>query len=270
MNKDDVIKLAEKFVYESHDNYITEEIALSPKCVGMKIYEAPIFAFGSANDELYMKYKSFDVVGTHFLSPAEWLPTAKTVITFFLPYTNIVKNANSVDCNWPADEWLHGRYEGQQLLRQLLEHLVKGISETGFKSLAPSIDQRYKTGNAEKNIRYTSNWSERHIAFACGLGTFGLSKGIITKRGMSGRLGSVLTELDLPKDNRNYNNIYEYCTMCGACIERCPVKAISFEDKKQTTSCNNFLNKVREKCNPRSGCGKCQTGVPCESEIPMK
>ena len=196
MNKDDVIKLAEQFVYESHDNYITEEIALSPKCVGMKICEAPIFAFGLANDEIYTKYKSFDVIGSHFLSPTEWLPTAKTVITFFLPYANIVKNANSIDCNWPADEWLHGRYEGQQLLNQLLEHLVSSISESGFKSIAPSIDQRYKTGNAEENIKYTSNWSERHIAFACGLGTFGLSKGIITKRGMSGRFGSILTELD--------------------------------------------------------------------------
>lgn len=48
---------------------------------------------------------------------------------------------------------------------------MKVISEEGYESLAPSIDQRYKTGNAEANNKYTSNWSERHIAYACGLGT---------------------------------------------------------------------------------------------------
>lgn len=264
---EDIIMLSEKFINDSPNNYIDEETALNPRCAGIKIYEAPIFAFGAASDELYVKYKASDVIGSHFLSPTEWLPITKTVISFFLPYTDRIKAANSIDCCSPADEWLHGRYEGQQLLKLLLEYLVKVISEAGFKSLAPSIDQQFKTSN---NGNWTSNWSERHIAYACGLGTFGLSRVIITKRGMSGRLGSVLTELDLPKDNRDYNNIYEYCTMCGECIDRCPVQAISFDNGMNRTLCSDFLDKVREKHSPRYGCGKCQTGVPCESEIPIK
>ncbi|MCL2703192.1 MAG: 4Fe-4S binding protein [Defluviitaleaceae bacterium] len=268
MIKDDIITLAEKFIENSPNNYITEEIALHPRCAGMKIYEAPIFAFGSADDGLYNEYKSFDVIGSHFLSPAEWLRNAKTVISFFLPYTEKIKTANSLDCQWPADEWLHGRYEGQILLKQLLEYIVKFLSEAGFKSIAPSNDQRFRTG--DENIKFTSNWSERHVAYACGLGTFGLSKGIITKKGMSGRLGSVLTELDLPKDSRDYNDIYEYCAMCGICIDRCPVHAISFEDGKNHPICGDFLGEVMEKQKPRYGCGKCQAGVPCESGIPMK
>ena len=268
MNRNDIISLAEAFISDSPNNYITEEIALSSECIGIKIYEAPIFTFGSPNDELYIKFKSSDVIGSHFLSPAEWLPNVKTVISFFLPYTDIIKNANSVDSHYPADEWLHGRYEGQQLLAQMLEYLAKTISAEGFRSLAPSLDQRYKMGNDEKNITNTSNWSERHIAFACGLGTFGLSKGLITKKGMSGRFGSILTELDLPKDIRGYEGVYEYCNMCGLCIDRCPVNAISFENGKRSGTCHDFLRKTVEKYNPRYGCGKCQTGVPCESEIP--
>jgi len=268
LNKYDIIKLAETFVCESLCNYVSEEIALNPKCVGMKIFETPIFAFGSVSDGLYTKFKSLDVIGSHFLSPAEWLPTAKTVIAFFLPYTKVIKDANSADCRMPADEWLHGRWEGQQLLVQLTEYLVKILFEAGFKSLAPSLDERYKTGNAENNIRFTSNWSERHVAFACGLGTFGLSKGIITQKGVSGRFGSILTELDLPKDSKNYDDIYEYCTMCGVCIKRCPAEAISFDGGKQSASCGDFLDMVHEKFKPRYGCGKCQTGVPCESGVP--
>jgi len=267
MNKNNIITLAEEFINNSSDNYISKETALHPKCVGLKIYEAPIFAFGLVDDEIYTKYKSADVIGPHFLSPAEWLPNAKTVISFFLPYTDTINSANSVDSNWPADEWLHGRYEGHQLLVQLLEYLLKVISEAGYKSLAPSIDERYEMG--AENIRFTSNWSERHIAYACGLGTFGLSKGLITKKGVSGRFGSILTELDLPKDNKDYEDVYEYCNMCGVCINRCPAKAISFEGGKKSLLCGDFLDDVRAKHSPRYGCGKCQAGVPCESKIPI-
>ena len=32
---------------------------------------------------------------------------------------------------------------------------------------------------------YISTWSERHAMYAAGLGTFGLSKGLITKKGMA-------------------------------------------------------------------------------------
>jgi epoxyqueuosine reductase QueG len=250
IQRDEIISIAEDFVRNAEDNY----------------FEPPIFAFGSADDELYKKFKAPDVIGSHFLSPMEWMPKAKTVISFFLPYTEAIKTANRADNRWPADEWLYGRYEGQIFLKQLMEYLVKVLSESGHETIAPALDHRYKTGNGE--VKFTSNWSERHVAYACGLGTFGLSKGIITRKGMCGRLGSLLTELDLPKDARDYKDVYEYCTMCGVCAHRCPAKAISMERGKLSWLCSDFLDTVREKHNPRYGCGKCQVGVPCESGIP--
>ena len=268
MSRVDIVSLATEYVNNSPNNYIAEDIAIHPRCVGMKIFEAPIFAFGSADDDLYVRFKSFSIIGSHFISPAEWLPSAKTVISFFLPYTDIIKAANSIDSKWPADEWLQGRYEGHIFINQLLEYLVENLSEAGCKSLAPSLDQRYKVGNTGDNKMHTSNWSERHAAYTCGLGTFGLSKGLITTRGICGRFGSVITELDLPKDSRNYSDIYEYCAMCGLCINRCPVHAISIENGKNSLRCSDFLEKVRGECKPRYGCGKCQTNVPCESRIP--
>jgi len=266
MTKHEIIKNAEKFVEESPGNYISAEAAISAEYLGMKIYDSPIFAFGCANDELYEKYKSPDVIGSHFLAPLEWLPNAKTVISFFLPYTERINAANGRDYSWPADEWLHGRYEGQIFLTSLSMHIQQLLTKEGYDSLAPSFDPQY--GNAGGDSKFTSNWSERHVAFACGLGTFGLSKGIITKKGTSGRFGSILTALDLPKDNRTYTDVYEYCTMCGACVPHCPVQAISLADGKKSLLCSGFLDKVREKCSPRYGCGKCQVNVPCESGIP--
>jgi len=266
MNRDDIINLAEKYINKSPGNYIQKEAALHPGCVGMKIYDAPIFAFGAADDELYVKYKSPGIIGSHFQGPTQWLPTAKTVISFFLPYTKKIRAANATDNRWPADEWLHGRYEGQLLLKQLTEYLVETISKTGHKAIAPSFDERFKIG--QENNPFTSNWSERHVAYACGLGTFGLSKGVITKKGMSGRFGSILTEQNLPKDTRAYSGIYEYCTNCGKCINRCPARAIS-ENGKESPICSSFMSKVMEKHSPRYGCGKCQVSVPCESGIPV-
>jgi len=268
MTRDVIIESAEKFSNESPGNYISNETALHPKFSGMKIFDSPIFAFGRAEDEIFENYKSPEIIGNHFLSPCEWLPGAKTVISFFLPYSERIKSANATDYSWPADEWLHGRYEGQLFIKELCLHLCGLLSDEGYESLVPIFDARFRSGSEKE--KHTSNWSERHAAYACGLGTFGLSKGIITRKGTCGRLGSVLTDLKLPNDIRPYENFDEYCTMCGACIPHCPVHSISLESGKECSVCSDFLDVVLTKHKPRYGCGKCQIDVPCESGIPVK
>ena len=268
MDKNEIITRVIQFTHESPGNYVPEETAVRPDYVGMKIFDSPILAFGSADDAIFQMYLSPDVIGDHFIIPLEWLTDAKTVISCFLPYTERIKSANAADYCWPSGEWLHGRFEGQLFIKELTLHIQKILRDSGYRSVAPSLDPRYKMGN--QATEYTSNWSERHAAFACGLGTFGLSKGIITEKGMCGRLCSVITDLDLPKDVRHYNDVYEYCIMCGLCVKHCPVHAISLQEGKKHPPCDAFLDEVREKENPRYGCGKCQTSVPCESKIPMK
>jgi epoxyqueuosine reductase len=274
MNKEELIKAACHFVQNSKDNYISEQIAISENVVGMKIFESPIFAFGAADDEYFKLLKDPSVVGKHFLIPQEWLVQSKTVISFFLPFSETVKKGNRRDMLWPSEEWLHGRIEGQALLNKLCIHLKSELTNAGYDSVVPSLDERFysKSGfnkdSANPEVVFTSNWSERHVAFVCGLGTFGLSKGLITKRGMAGRFGSILTELYLSPDKREYENIYEYCSMCGVCAKNCPVSAISMENGKNHSICSKFCDKTAQKFKPRYGCGKCQIGVPCESRIP--
>ena len=262
MTRDEIIAGAVQFTVESPGNYISEEAALDPGLAGMKIYDAPIFAFGAADDELFIKYKETGVIGSSFMTPNEWLPGAKTVISFFMPFTKRVKKANATNNDWPADEWLQARYEGQIFLQELTQYIQKQICDTGHVCLIPSLDRRFNVVD-----KYIPNWSERHAAYACGLGTFGLSKGLITEKGMCGRYGSLLTDLIIEPTVRHYSDIYEYCNMCGICIRKCPVNAIS-KDGKDSSLCAAFLNKVHEKHDPRYGCGKCQVNVPCESGIP--
>ena len=85
MDSNEIITSVIQFTQESPGNYISEEIAILPEYTGMKIFDTPIFAFGSTDDDLYQRYLSPDVIGNHFLPPQEWLPGAKTVISCFLP-----------------------------------------------------------------------------------------------------------------------------------------------------------------------------------------
>ncbi|WPC43392.1 4Fe-4S binding protein [Clostridium sp. JS66] len=274
MVKEDLIKMAADFVESLKDNIITEEIAISENVVGMKIFEAPIFAFGSAEDEYFSLLKNSEAIGEHFMLPKEWLPQAKTVISFFLPFSQAVKIGNRKNMSWPSEEWLHGRIEGQALINKLSIYLKSELMNEGYKVVVPSIDERFwfkgplTKESSNPNLSFTSNWSERHAAFVCGLGTFGLSKGIITKAGAAGRLGSIISDISFKPDERKYKEVYEYCSMCGACIRNCPAKAISLENGKDHNICSKFLDITAQKFKPRYGCGKCQTGVPCESKIP--
>lgn len=264
MNKEILIKVAEEFVNSSRENYISEDIAISEELIGMRIFDSPIFGFASSDDKYFSRLKDPSIIGEHFLGPNEWLPEAKTVISFFLPFSYEVRSGNSRDMRLPSDEWLHGRIEGQAFLNKLSLHLQSHLIDMGYKSLVPSLDVR----STSYKGKYTSNWSERHIAFISGLGTFGLSKGLITSKGMAGRFGSIITELSLAPLERNYEDVYEYCSMCGDCVINCPVNAISLEDGKDHDICSKFLDHVGQKFKPRYGCGKCQVNVACEYEIP--
>ena len=266
MDKTTIIAFATKLAQNSPLNNVSPEAALKPDYAGMRIFDLPIFAFGCPDDELFNKFKSPEIIGGHFRRPREWLPSVKTVISFFLPYCERIRTANSQDYLWPAEEWLHGRIEGQLLVKEMSEQIQKILLDAGYESLVPLLDPRLENQNGED--KFTSNWSERHVAFVCGLGTFGLSKGLITEKGICGRFGSVLTAADLPKDVRSYKDTYEYCTMCGECIPHCPSGSISLDKGKDNALCSAFLGKTMQKYSPRYGCGKCQVNVPCETGIP--
>jgi epoxyqueuosine reductase len=276
MDKMDLINSAASYIINSADNYISAQIAISERSAGMKIFDDPIFAFGAAEDEYFTLMKEPQAIGEHFMLPQDWLLQAKTVISFFLPFSEAVRIGNRTDRVWPSEEWLHGRIEGQSLLNKLCSHLQAELAQAGYKSVVPSQDERFwmkakfNSNSPHPEASFTSNWSERHAAFVCGLGTFGLSRGLITEKGISGRFGSIITELYLAPDKRNYTDIYEYCSMCGSCAKNCPVNAISVENGKDHLICSRFLDRTKVKYAPRYGCGKCQTGVPCEAGIPPR
>lgn len=267
--------LAEYFA-ASPMNYVTEAMALQPDDVGKRLYDAPIVKIGSADDPLWEKMKNKEAVGELFRTPKEWLSSAKCIVSYFAPFSDYVVEGNKKDSVDIGNGWLYARIEGQAFLTEVNHFLERWFAEQGVEALSPyaSSDFRYvfEAGtNAQienKSLCFTSNWSERHVAYICGLGTFGLSKGLITERGVSGRFGSVIVDADLEVTPRKYSGLYDYCSMCGACGVNCPAKAITLQEGKSHIKCTRYFDTLRERYAPRFGCGKCQVKVPCERKAP--
>jgi epoxyqueuosine reductase QueG len=89
----------------------------------------------------------------------------------------------------------------------------------------------------------------------------------------------VITDLKLapsqrPYPDHRYNCLWSREETCGACVGRCPVGAITRENGHDKTRCKTYVYEEIPKLVgeaygvPYTGCGLCQTKVPCEACIP--
>lgn len=279
MDKTRIAELITEVFRTCPGNAVESSVALTPAVAGVELFEAPLIGFGAADDPLFDTYQEQHVIGPWHRKPEDWLHGAKTVISMFFPFTEAVRKSERAQRGPETTaQWLHGRIEGQAFLSACLARICERMREDGVRVCAPSIDERFyrvlegedMPGFSGVPAAFVSNWSERHAAYVCGLGTFGLSKGLITEKGIAGRFGSIIADLPLEADVRPYTGIYDYCIRCGACVRRCPAQAISLEDGKNHQMCNRRMAQTKIDYAPRYGCGKCQTAVPCESCNPSK
>lgn len=246
----------------------------------------PLVGFARGDDPLFDAYKEH--VGPEHWTPAEAFalafpntparPDELSVVSWVLPQTEATKADNRRETYFLSERWARSRIFGEQFNDRLKRRVAEALVEQGLPAMAPGVSPLFKTVSSERYV-YASTWSERHAAHACGLGTFGLSDGLITPVGMAVRLGSVVVRAQLPPTPRPYAHHQAYCLYyaqgtCGECIGRCPVGAISpaGHDKRL---CRAHLDRSRDHVRQvygfdGYGCGLCQTGVPCESGIPAK
>jgi epoxyqueuosine reductase QueG len=245
-------------------------------------FDQPLVGFAGFDDPLFKAYKG--IIGEFHLTPTELfaaafdtVPVGGTVISWILPIAEPVRRSNRYQSDYPSAEWALTRTYGEALNGELRHHLVVWLAAQGFKGLAPQFSEKWRE-LPETPVGRASSWSERHAAYAAGLGTFSLNDGLITASGIAHRCGSVITDLVLapsPRSDRGYadNCLYLREGSCGVCICRCPVGAISFagHDKGR---CGDYVYgtipaAVGDKYGVRAtGCGLCQTLVPCEHGIP--
>jgi hypothetical protein len=252
-----------------------------------RAFDSPLVGFSSGGDPLYRDFKIH--VGTFHWTPEEAFALAfpelrvkaedLSVISWVLPQTAMTRMENRGQSIYPSERWARNRIFGEQFNVKVGEHVVESLMKKGHEAVDPL---RLPDWRIEKSERFTfsSRWSERHAAYASGLGTFGLCDGLITARGKAARIGSVVARIALPPTPRPYGNHLEYCLFhsggaCKACIERCPVNAVSANGHDKIKCHRHSITNATEYVKSHYGfdgygCGLCQTGVPCESGIPVR
>ena len=252
-------------------------------------YDKPLFGYAAGDDPLWPTFR--DVVDPGHWTPAEAFSLAYpdeknvpaeelAVVVWVLPQTEATRRDQRAASGFPSERWIRNRFRAQPRVNDgLAEFLLENLRAAGIQALAPDFRPEWQTVASERFL-ISSRWSHRHAVFAAGLGTFGLSDGLITPAGQAVRVGSLIARLRLPAAPRPYSEPYEYCLFynsgtCGKCVPRCPAGAIG-PDGHDKAKCRSFLY---ETVKPRLstlwpdltgayGCGLCQAGVPCEKRIP--
>jgi len=250
-----------------------------------KAWVEPLVGFSNGADPIFESYKEY--VGPFHFTPYELFnltypsinvkPDQLTVISYVLPQTDSTKFDNRKETLVPSESWARARIFGEEVNAKLRKHLVSELQAAGCLAVAPQLSSLWERKKSERYV-FASNWSERHAAYASGLGTFGLCDGLITPKGKAIRVGSVISNIQVTSTVRPYQDHHEYCLfytkgICKKCIPRCPADAIS-ESGHDKIKCRSYMHPMVDeyvKANYHFdgyGCGLCQTGVPCESKIP--
>jgi epoxyqueuosine reductase QueG len=200
-----------------------------------------------------------------------------SVVSFILPLSKNTKNDNATMKEWPAERWAQTRLLGEIFSQIFVREIVTYLMEKGNLAIAPDVTPMFNKKRYPK-VGWASPWSHRHMAYAAGLGTFGMHDFLITEKGCAHRTGSFVVNLKLKPNRKRLDDIHAYCLQyqrkqCLQCAKRCPVDAITSENAHDKEACYQRVAKSLLHCNKHYhifiyGCGLCSTGVPCESEIP--
>lgn len=252
---------------------------------GEPAFARPLVGFSNGADPLFREFKAH--IGSFYFTPYEFFtrtfPESRikeeslVVISWIIPSTARTRKEQAGRKKYPSERWVRTRSLGEAFNNALRRKVVGELEKKNIQAVAPLLSPLWSRFD-EGPYAPCSNWSERHAAYAAGLGTFGLCDGLITPVGKAVRIGSVIALLDIPSSPRPYTDHHAYCLhfshdTCRECIRRCPVQAISAagHDKKR---CMQYTEKaMNQYIKGKYGfdtyaCGLCQAGVACTDGIP--
>ncbi|HYA42017.1 MAG TPA: epoxyqueuosine reductase [Syntrophobacteraceae bacterium] len=231
---------------------------------GMDFWRQPLAGVASANDPLFERLRL--VVDPAHAAPFDILPSAKSVVLYFVPFQRWVGEENDRSGFYTARSWAECYTATNQLIGAVNQYLQDFLEKEGFEATTTPATHNF---DAEKLV---SRWSHKHLAYIAGLGTFGRNHLLITRAGCCGRLGSFVTSMELPPSSRPQE---EWCLVkkgcrCSACISKCVYGALR-EDCFDRHACYRqcLLNDAIHGDLPLVDvCGKCGCNVPCSYGIP--
>jgi hypothetical protein len=252
--------------------YLTSPLNRMPELDNCFILGEPLVQFADGDDPIFMEFKNIidpvhltprEALARTFNRSPEDIPAPISVISWISPITSKGRESNYQSKHTSSQIWLDAQKRKKKTIFAMADHMVNFITEMGYLAVSPLRQPYFKPNN--DNAKIHSNWSERHIAYAAGLGTFGRSDLFISEFGVAHACGSVVTDLVLPTSPRTATDVYANCIAhvtgkCRGCIDRCPNDAITENGHDH------------QKCRPHTAScnGLCQTRVPCEFQNPVK
>ncbi len=151
------------------------------------------------------------------------------------------------------------------LIKAICGAIGSQLSGLGFRTA-----WEMPTHNFDKE-RFLSLWSHKHVAYVCGLGSFGHHTMLITDQGCAGRFGSLVTDAEIIPTPGQKELFFSGCEKCNYCVRVCPISALQeMEPKIAKASCYTQLMEVNDYYQDLplcDACGKCACG-PCSLILP--
>ena len=275
---------------------------LPPEYGGESYIAEPLDGIATGDDPMFKEYKK--LISPDYITPPElWrfagyqdrpgTTSQLRVISVTFPFSKRIRAENARVTDFPTEAYSLARNYANALILNTMKEMVIFLEKRGFQGVVGELAEQYNI--TIKDVMF-SNWSERHIAYAAGLGTFSLHEALITEAGCNVRFGSVVTNAPLPVTERKYDKPYANCLhyangTCDRCIARCPAGAIT-KDGHDKFKCWMYgqkverymrkrigkllkphyrrLNGIYSQSQPPVGCALCQFGVPCTDMNPAR
>lgn len=174
--------------YEDLGQWLSDyAIAYPEKYNQIPIWGPPIMASAPADDRFH---RLPQIAAADHALPRDLLNGARTVLAWFIPFKPYIQKDNTGGKR-PSLNWGRAYVATNDMIGRTGRALQALIENAGAKAaLTPA------THNFDKE-RLVSRWSHKHLGHLIGLGRYGTNCQLITPSGCSGRLGSLVTDLNL-------------------------------------------------------------------------
>lgn len=242
-------------------NKIVEYVKAYPEKKNVEnIWKEPIVGFADAKGEYIQSLKT--IIGEAHMLPEDFMENPKIVISYYVPFTEETAAINmNVEGNMAAQEWSDAYNQTNTMIGDINQYIADLLTEMGYRAAVPS-------GIVFDRELILSNWSQRHIAYAAGLGTFGINNMLISEKGCCGRYGSIVADIPVKPDSilTEERCLYKKNGSCKKCVSNCFSGALTtegFDRKKCYEIC--MLNDAKTGADV---CGKCDIDIPCAFKMP--
>ncbi len=224
------------------------------------LFRKPCVGFSAADDKMFEELKT--LIGPWHYLPSDILPGAKSVISFYVPFTKAVAGEPKTS-EHNSKKWGEAYEVINEHFAVISDAVIDVLESEDYVGIKIPATHTYDP----KDL--ICKWSHRSAAVIAGLGSFGANRLVITEKGSAGRFCTVITTAPL-KPSEKYRGpecLYYKNGSCGLCFSICPAKALNKGDIDKFV-CQRELNNnealAKQTSNQQGAdtCGKCISICP--------